>query len=364
MSRMIDLMRQSAVPAHLMRSAALGSLSLPPGEMIEILVFLTKSPVFGEQARMTLAGWDVAVSRAAAADPSTPPEVLDYMIAPQNRRPVLVAALLENPSVAESALLETAQEDSREIVELMLASARVRRSPNVLRALQANPQLSADELQQIEDVLTSCASVEDSGSDILESGRTPYEIEHAGEIAAEEGKFFELVDGTTEELAELSMPPSGPARDGAKGRKNEGERLSPLQKIARLTVGERVQLAMKGSRDERSILIRDGSKVVSSAVLESPKLTEQEVETFAGMKNVQESVLRGSAAKRKFMKNYAVMRALINNPRCPIDISVALMKNLLVNDLKNLSMNKNVPDTIRKLGAKLFHEKSEARKRD
>src|SRR4029079_18818554 len=127
------------------------------------------------------------------------------------------------------------------------------------------------------------------------------------------------------------------------------KRLSVLQRIARMSVGERVQLSMKGSREERFILIRDGSKVVSGAVLESPKVTEQEVETFASMKNVQESVLRGIAGKRKFRKNYAVIRNLANNPRCPLDVQLTLMKNLLNNDLRAVSMNKNISDTVRKL---------------
>jgi hypothetical protein len=140
--------------------------------------------------------------------------------------------------------------------------------------------------------------------------------------------------------------------------------MSPLQRIAQMTVGERVQLGMKGSREDRYILIRDGSKVVSSAVLESPKVTDQEVETFAGMKNVQQSVLRGIAGKRKFMKLYPVMRALTANPRCPLDVALPIMKSLLVQDLRNLSMNKNVPDTLRKVARKMYLEKSNSKKAD
>src|SRR5512146_2214760 len=71
MPRMIELIRQSAVPSHILRSAALGSLSLPPAEVVELLVFLTRNPAFGKQARMTLAGWDEAASIAIAGDPAT-----------------------------------------------------------------------------------------------------------------------------------------------------------------------------------------------------------------------------------------------------------------------------------------------------
>ncbi len=353
MPRLIELMRDSAVPSNIMRSAALGSLSLPAAEMIEILVFLTSNPVFGKQARLTLAGWDEAASIAVAADPKTPRAVLDYMLAPQNRRPKLIPALLENPGVEEASLLELAQVDSREVIAMMLASARVRQNSNVVAALLGSPHLSAGEAQQIQQRLAELGAAPVS-DDVLGVGPTPYEIEHAAEIAAEEGRRYELVELTKEESTELARV----LDSAAEKAEAPSERLTLLQRIARLTVGERVQLAMKGSRDERFILIRDGSKVVSSAVVQSPKVNVQEIEAFASMKNVQESVLRGIAQKRKFMKNYAIVRALVNNPRCPLDISVALIKNLLIMDLKNLSLNKNVPDTIRKLAVKLHREKA------
>ena len=147
-------------------------------------------------------------------------------------------------------------------------------------------------------------------------------------------------------------------------RKEDHEKISTLQKIARLSVGERVKLAMKGNKDERFILIRDGSKVVSLAVLESPKLSDSEAEQFASMKNVQEIVLRTIVTKRKFMKNYSIIRALANNPRTPLDVGLPLLPHLIGLDLKHLSMNKNVSDTLRKVALKMFKEKSSSRKRE
>src|SRR6185312_6075661 len=109
MSRMIDLIRVSAVPSNLMQSASKGSLSVPPQEMIEILVHLAlHNKVFGQQAQLTLAGWDEAASRAAASNPSTTKEVLNYLISPANLRPVLLPALLANPSLSVDSLLELA----------------------------------------------------------------------------------------------------------------------------------------------------------------------------------------------------------------------------------------------------------------
>ena len=116
---------------------------------------------------------------------------------------------------------------------------------------------------------------------------------------------------------------------------------------------------MKGTKEERSLLIRDGTKIVALAVLESPKVSDGEVERFAGQKNVLEAVLRGIPMKRRFAKNYSIIRALVFNPRTPLDLSLGLMKNILVGDLRNLSNNKEVSDTVRKLATKMFKQKME-----
>ena len=125
-----------------------------------------------------------------------------------------------------------------------------------------------------------------------------------------------------------------------------------------MNVAQRVKQGFLGDKEERSILIRDAARIVQNAVLASPKLSEPEVETFAAAKNVSENVLREIARNRRFIKIYAVVRSLVNNPKCPLDLSLTLVKNLLVMDLKQLQGNKGVPDTLRKVATKLFKEKS------
>jgi hypothetical protein len=144
----------------------------------------------------------------------------------------------------------------------------------------------------------------------------------------------------------------------------EEQRGSALQKISKLGITGRIQLAMKGTKEERSLLIRDGTKIVALAVLESPKLTDGEVEKFANQKNVLEAVLRAITLKRRFMKQYAIVRNLTNNPRTPIDVSLGLIKHLLVTDLKNLAGNKEVSDTVRKMALRMFRQKLDVTKSD
>src|ERR1700684_3239520 len=129
MSRMIDQIRASKLPSNMMQFAARGALSVPADENLEILVYLAKhNKVFGELARMTLAGWDEKASLAAASDPKTARGVLDYLVSPENLRPNLLPALLENSSVPEGALAKVAISASPENIAVMLRSERVKKA--------------------------------------------------------------------------------------------------------------------------------------------------------------------------------------------------------------------------------------------
>ncbi len=404
MARIIDQIRASKLPSNMMQFAARGALQVPAAENIEILVHLAlHNKVFGELARMTLAGWHEKASLAATADPQTPREVLDYFISPDNLRPKLLPALLENPSVPEGQVVKLALSASRDSIEVMLKSTRVRLLTGVLEALRSSPYLQKAEAEEVERLLNAgdSAGTPPSGEPVIEppeaasdapaSESSPetadesvdddgtvsaYLNDHMHDIAAEGEKPFQAIGGVVDLLgpdyfpvldsAEIPAPaaPAAPAKPAGprtapvpKKPQADPKRENALQKISHLDVKGRIQLALKGNKEERSLLIRDGTKVVALAVLEAPKLSDGEVEKFASQKNVLEAVLRQIPLKRRFMKNYIVVRNLVANPRTPLDLGLGLMKNLLVADLKNLSANKEVSETIRKLALKMYKQK-------
>ena len=127
----------------------------------------------------------------------------------------------------------------------------------------------------------------------------------------------------------------------------DDEQKSTLQQISAMNVSQRMTLAMKGSREARAILIRDPNKLVSSAVLSSPKLTETEVEGIAKMANVSEEVLRIISMNRGWMKNYPVVLGLAKNPKTPVAVSMNLLSRLNERDLRQISTDRNVPDVLR-----------------
>src|ERR1700686_4653283 len=141
-----------------------------------------------------------------------------------------------------------------------------------------------------------------------------------------------------------------------------GRRQTLLQRLPKNSVSARVQFAIKGGSEARRTLIRDSNKVVQRAVLQSPLLTEQEVESFAAMSSLTDEILRLIAGNRAFRKNYVVVRNLMNNPKTPLDISLHMLPMLNPLDLKRLCTNKNIPETLRTTANKLQRQRQENKK--
>jgi hypothetical protein len=117
--------------------------------------------------------------------------------------------------------------------------------------------------------------------------------------------------------------------------------------LSSLPVKRKVKLAFKGTREQRSQLIRDPNKLVASAVLSSPKLTGAEVESFAKMGNVSEQVLRVIGTHRGWLKSYGVVLGLVKNPKTPGAISMQLLQRVTEKDMKMLAVDRNVPESLR-----------------
>ena len=169
---------------------------------------------------------------------------------------------------------------------------------------------------------------------------------------------------TLHELHSVAVPGNDPnfAEAAVEAEPDPQRRKTLLQQIAQMTVSQRVQFAMKGGSDARRTLIRDANKVVQRAVLQSPRLTDQEVESFAAMANLTDEILRLIAGNRVFRKNYVVVRNLLNNAKTPLDVSLHMLPLLNAVDLKKLGMNKNVPETLRTTAAKLMRTRAEQKK--
>ena len=144
----------------------------------------------------------------------------------------------------------------------------------------------------------------------------------------------------------VELPAAGAEDAAAHSAGPDGAADDP-RLVSTLPIAERLKLATKGTREQRAQLIRDSNRIVATAVLTSPKLTESEVEAFARMGNVSEDVLRIIGTNRSWLKNYGIIHAVTRNPKTPPAISMQLMHRLTEKDIKMLSTDRNVPEVLR-----------------
>ena len=129
--------------------------------------------------------------------------------------------------------------------------------------------------------------------------------------------------------------------------KEDEDRETATQKLAKMGFSDRLKAAVRGSREMRALLIRDPNKMIAAAVLSSPKLSEPEVEAFARMASISEEVLRVIGGNRAWTKNYNVVLGLTKNPKTPLAMTLNFMPRLSSRDLQMLSVDRNVPEPLR-----------------
>lgn len=294
-----------------------GAASLEPADRIELLTILAadSDETVREIAARILLTQPLPTILTALARPDAAPQMFAYCAAEFPRRPGVADALARNLTCPIEVLRPVVRYLSVSAVqELFEDLDRLSTSPPLVAALVASSVINAEQRNQL-----------------LELQRE--ELESAEAFV---------------EAAEAAEP-------------DKAKRETLLQKLSRLRVVERVQLAIKGNRDERLLLIRDPCRVVQRAVLQSPQLTDREVESFAGMASLGEEALRMIAGNRKYRKNYTIVRALMFNPKTPLEVTLHILPNVTAQDLKMLVTNKNIPDTLRTSANRLQRQRASQR---
>jgi hypothetical protein len=294
-----------------------GSAGLTPPQWAELLAVLSEDAddLVRERAENALLSQSMgALADALGGDAPAAP-LFRYCGRSLIHKPEIAAALIKSPRCPVQFLTSAAKAlPSSATQELMQDLDRLSSNRTLAAALVGSASLTAEQRQQLEELLADKA-----------------ENEAAFAQAVAE------VDTTSEQRATL------------------------LQRLAGMRVVERVQLALKGNREERMALIRDPCKVVQRAVLQSSRLTDREVETFSSMASLTDDVLRIIATSRKFRRNYSVVLNLMNNPKTPLDLTLHMLQSITASDLKKLAANRNVPETLRTAALRLQVQRNQKR---
>jgi hypothetical protein len=314
----LDDLRHDRAPRERKIAVCTTGAHVPPVDRVEILAVLSHDPD------------EMISTRAQEALLSCAPEYFIEALKRENALPALFA----------------------------YAGKNLVNNPGIVEAMLANKNCPAEHLTHLVPHLTPAQihSLIENLDHVSASLALALALEHSAAITPEEKQVLQELRSSLPAGDEKTL-----AEAVAEAEPNPARRQTLLQQISRMTVAQRVQYAMKGGSDARRTLIRDVSKVVQRAVLQSPRLTDQEVEAFSSMSSLTDEILRLIASNRNFRKNYVVVRNLLNNPKTPIDVTLHMLPMLNAIDLKRLSTNKNIPDTLRTTAAKLVRTRAEQR---
>ena len=341
----------AAAPRPLRLAAARGALPLGRPEMVLALVRLggDADPEIASESRRTLSGMGKEILLPLLSDEATDPSVLGHFARDAGASPDLLHALVANPATPADALLDLAgREDETLLDRLVTNETRLASVPDLVERIKANPALSRDTRRRITELEEHVLG--HPGMEPIVAPMAPADAEQGMDIPEAAVEMPPVPEGeeTPGPVLQIPLTPEELAAE-------EALRRTPLfQRIVRMTVAEKIQAAIKGNAEERSILIRDPSRIVAANVLKSPKLNEQEIESYANLRNVSEEVLRIIGNHRDWTKAYGVAHALARNPRSPTGVSLTMLNRLVIRDLKNLAQDKNIPDVIRRSAKRLY----------
>jgi hypothetical protein len=335
---LVEQFRKGAVPKDLRLVAAQGALPLKPSDVVELLHLLLsdREADVCEAAAKTLAGLPSAELLAIFRDRETPAPILAWAVTGREERELREVAL-QNTSTPDEAIEAAAPALSTELAELVVINqVRLLRRTSLLEAIESNPGLNNDQrrrLRELRETFRIGEARAEAKPAPPPSPPPPPPPPPEPEPLVEEGPISED-EALTRYLSD--------------DERQETDKVNAVQRLYRLNTAEKVVTALKGNREERAILVRDPNRIVSTAVLGSPRLTEAEIEGFAGMKSVSDEILRQIGSHREWTKRYGVVLNLVKNPRTPLAISLGLVSRLNPRDIKQVAVDRNVPEVIRK----------------
>jgi len=379
---------RAPLPARSM--AARGLLPLAQGDMLEVLVALRGDEDAGvaAAAEATLAEQEPSALLEVARSGEAPPAVLAHLAGRPGAPAELQEAVALNQRTPDEAIAALARSTTHgAVLELLsLNQQRLIREPSIIEAVLANPARTPEAERRAGETRREFFEKERGARQVADEmrargmGAAAEFVEAAESLGTEEGgltyedawfiaahievpddeiddswlpseRLEELMDETFEQRAaaaeRLVAEMSAEAADAAP------ERLALIRRIMLMKVKDRIKLGLKGDREARTILIRDANKVVSTAVINNPRITDHEVEAISAMRTVSDEVLRLIAMNRAWARQYPIIHNLARNPRTPLASAMHILQRLHTKDLRALSQNRNITEAVRRQALRL-----------
>ncbi len=345
---LVAIVRSPDSPRDLRLFAARGLLPLERDDRMRALlaVMTDEDPEIGAAARQTftLLSFD-DILRFLESSPTG--GELDAVSRSTDDHFVL-ERIIRHPEASDETLLRLASEVSGAPQDALIVNqVRLLRQPALIEALHGNPHLTADGRRRLDELREEFFEKEKRRR---EQERIRREEEERRARQEAEGIVFE-------DAAEAAESDGiGPGEEG-EVTAVEANLSAMYRRISMMTVKEKVELAQKGNKEERRILIGDANKIVTMAVLTCESVTQSELEAFCAMRHLGTEIFHEIASTREWIKKPRIQLALVTNPAVPLGITLPLVKFLGMRDLRVISRDRNLPEGVRQMARKIWTEK-------
>ncbi|WP_027714578.1 hypothetical protein [Desulfuromonas sp. TF] len=304
-------------PREAQLKAARGDLPLSGRDLVTALFFLRHGgdPEIRGLSVKTIKELDADILAPVVRDPDCHPHLLDFVGRQRLEERAVIELLLGNPAVSSATLSHIAENGGGPILSLLAdREEHLRKSPEIIKAILSNPRADRSLKMRL-------APKEAPGTG--EEEENPSEDEAPGEPGGEDADA-----------------------EGESPEAEEEENLSKYQMALEMGVSEKIKMALTGDKEWRNIFLKDANKLVSSAVLKNPRITDGEVLAVAKNKSASEELIRLITLNREWVKSYEIKKALILHPRTPLPKALRYMEILTEKDIKSLAKSRGVSQVI------------------
>ena len=351
---LIPAIAAGAYPREVLLTIAKGFLPLPQEDLIAVLAFVggNPDPELSALARTSLTEIPSRTLAAFANNERVPADHLRYLLN-VTADPAVLQMLIRNRTVTDLDIADLARRAEPGVQEVIVINQiRILREPGILDGLLENPRLSPDVRRRALEVREEFFEKKAR----LQEQQSAADAEAAALLAAAADDFDAVADLL--QRAEQEDAAGKPAAPPAELDMIETTSRPVWAQLQFMTVAEKVQLAFKGDKAVRSILVRERNRLVATAAMRNPRMNENEVEQIAGMRNVDEEVLRVIGMKRDWTAKYPIAIALAKNPKSPVGVVLPLINRLTLRDLKGLKDDKGVSEVVRSTARRLYMARS------
>lgn len=391
LSESARLYLKDSLPKQLISALVRGVLPLEPKELLIVIAYHYTRCDNQEktEALKTVKSLPSDIIDSVVKE-DVPDFVLDFIYRYCSLSQSAIYSLITNKNLSDETFIELARTDNEATLELLSKNQmRILKNDKIFDALITNPHLPRVLKDQLMEFFTFVAGkelkklnirIEKKEADIEKSLDLPSPLNKPADLPSELQRIglpstvqnadlpsdadilpdrieASLPSDTTSGLPAdiISNLPTELVREGLPSeliveeqeeKLDEGTKLTLYQRIQRMTVSQKIKLALLGNKEARSVLLRDSNRIVVESVIKSPRITDGEIISITNSRNISEDILRMIAANREWQKNYRIRQALVSNPKTPVPIALKLLETLSKQDLKILSKSKNVSTVV------------------